>query len=123
MNKILIISSYSNSLINFRYELIEQLSKIYSITVLVPFDKNIKFVKKKFRNKKIDLINLNLLRNNYSLINDIKTIRNIFINIYKIKPKIIISYNIKPVIYTGIVLSVFSNIQYIPIITGLGLIL
>lgn len=118
--RLIIFSGNSGSLINFRYELILELSKFYSITLLAPFNENIKLIKKKFKNKKINLINIDLIRNKYNIFSDLKTLYILFINILKLNPQLIISYNVKPVIFTGLVLSFFSNVKYIPIITGLG---
>ena len=93
--RLIIFSGNSGSLINFRYELILELSKFYSITLLAPFNENIKLIKKKFKNKKINLINIDLIRNKYNIFSDLKTLYILFINILKLNPQLIISYNVK----------------------------
>ncbi len=121
MKNILIIASNGTSLINFRLPLIKEfLSKGYNVCLASP--------KNNFpeRYKKI-LLDLNININYFSLsnteINFIQDLKSCF-QIYKIiktfKPDIIISYTIKPVIFTGLVLKYFKKIKYYPLITGLG---
>ena len=122
MKKIFIIGSTAFSIINFRSELIKLLvKKKYKVIV---------FSLKANKSEKLYLVNelnvehyqLNFSRDNFSFLNDIKTFFLIKKNIKKLKPYVILSFNVKPTIFTGfsILVSRPSNIQFIPTITGLG---
>ena len=51
---------------------------------------------------------------------DCKSLLDIYKIIKNVKPNIIISYTVKPVIYTGLVLKCFKKVSYFPLITGLA---
>ena len=121
MKKLVIVCSYAPSLINFRGELLNELSsRGYKILALAPsdtIDKNVKRklseINVKLKGYFLDKSNLNFFQNYFS-----------YLEIYKIlksyKPSKIIAYTAKPIIFSGLALRHFSNISFYPIITGLG---
>lgn len=121
MKHILIITSFGPSLINFRLPLIKEfLSRGYRVSVASP---GVKF-SEDLQKILIDLgVNINIFSLSNTTLNvfkDFKTILEIFSIIKKSKPNIIISYTVKPTIYTGLVLKFFKQISFFPLITGLG---
>ena len=121
MKHILIISSHAPSLINFRLPLIKELirkgNKVSIATTKYKFTKNL-------QNQLINLgVNINLFslsRSGLNFFKDYKSFQEMRTIIENCKPKIIISYTAKPVIYTGIILRNLPKISYYPLITGLG---
>lgn len=114
--KIIIISKSSWNIFNFRKSLIQKLIlENHEIIILSNYDSytlklenlGCKFFKLDIQNRSLNFFN--------SLFILIKLIKYILI----IKPKIILSFNIKPVIFSGLV-SKFYNIINIGMITGMG---
>jgi len=121
MKHILIIASYGPSLINFRFSLIKKLlSKNYKVSVASPIDDFSKNLQKLLRDIGVKIYFIKLSRTGINFFSDFKTLLEIYKLIKKINPNIIISYTIKPVIYTGLVLNFFRKITFYPLITGLG---
>ena len=121
MKHILIISSHAPSLVNFRLPLIKELirkgHKISVATTSYKFTDNL-------QNQLINLgVNINIFslsRSGLNFFKDYKSFQEMRAIIKNCKPKIIIAYTAKPVIYTGIILKNFPEIAYYPLITGLG---
>ena len=121
MKRIIIISNYSSSLINFRGHLLKALTnKGHEVMAIAPPDKYADIVSNQlkkigilFKSYPLSRSSLNFLReyNSYCCIRDI---------IKNYKPDIVIAYTTKPVIYTGIAMRYFSEAKYYPLITGLG---
>ena len=121
MKHILIIASYGPSLINFRLYLIKKLiSKGYKVSVASPKDRFSDNLQKELKDLGVNINIFSLSRAGLNFFKNCKTIFEIFRIIQKSKPNIIISYTVKPVIYTGLVLKYFKKISYFPLITGLG---
>ena len=121
MKHILIITSYGPSLINFRISFIKKLiSRGYKISVVSNEHRFSQNLQKKLKDLKIDINIISLSRTSLNFFKDFKSIFEIYKIIKALKPNIIISYTIKPVIFTGLVLKFFKNIKYFPLITGLG---
>ena len=121
--KILIIGSKPESLINFRGDLLKLLIKQkYKVYAISNFNKSFSFTKEKLNKWGINFKEIPIKRGNNSIIKEFKTIKLLRREILEIKPSIIIAYTIKPVIYTGLVLLSINNlnINYFPMITGLG---
>ena len=73
-----------------------------------------------FKNfKNIDYRAIYLKRNSLNFFNDIKTLFDIFFLIKEVKPKFILAYGIKLVIWGGIISSIFKT-QFYALITGTG---
>ena len=121
MKHVLIIASYGPSLINFRFSLIKKLiSRGYKVSVASPEDRFSDILQQKLKDLGVAINIFSLSSTGLNLFKDCKTILEIYRIIQSSKPKIIISYTIKPVIYTGLVLKFFKKINYFPLITGLG---
>jgi len=121
MKKIVIISNTLSSLFIFRSELINKLSelnyKIYLLSNKDVFDDelNKKILKKNNINYKFYYLNrtsTNIFKETFSFIN-------IFFLLYKIKPSLVLSFTIKPVIYCGLINYIFK-FKHLSTITGLG---
>ena len=121
MKHILFISSYGPSLINFRLALIKKfLSKGYEVSVAAPKENFSKTLQKKLKDLGVNVNTFSLHRTGLNFFQDCNCLFQIIKIIKNSKPNIIISYTLKPVIYTGLVLKFFKNIEYYPLITGLG---
>ena len=119
MKKILIIGSNTNSLINFRGNLINELLKLgHSVTAMAP-NIDLSVIKKL---KAIDVKFHSFPMNRFSLnpIDNIITFIFLFFKIKSIKPDIILAYTIKPVILTGLILFFYRSVKFYSLITGLG---
>lgn len=121
MKHILIITSYGPSLINFRLPFIKKLlKKGYKVSVASSENKFFKNKKKILKDLGVNIYIFSLSSIGLSFFQDLKSIISMFKIIRYCKPNIIISYTIKPVIYSGLVLKFFKKITYYPMITGLG---
>lgn len=121
MKHILIIASYGPSLINFRLPLIKKLIENgHKVSVASPKGKFSDSQQKELNNLGVDINIFSISSSGLNFFEDCKTIYRIYKIIYHTKPNIIISYTVKPVIYTGLVLKFFKKISYFPLITGLG---
>ena len=111
--KILFLSNSTWNIYNFRRDLIDHLNKDNNeIHIFAPDDYNLK---EKIKN--IKLIKIKLNNTNY-FYDFIYIIRLIFIFLI-LKPDIILSYNIKPNIFSGLV-NFFFKYNIIANVTGLG---
>lgn len=107
-------NSYWN-FFNFRRNLIKKLSRKNNIFLLANND----IFKKYFKNKKVKLHNSKLQKNNISFFSDLNYLLNYLNIIKKINPKVIISFTVKPNIYT-LIMSKLFRIPVILTVTGLG---
>ena len=125
--RVLFIASYAESLINFRGELLKEISKrdhqVFAAAPDLIFDKR---MKKELNNMGIKCYSLKLKRSSMNIFNELRSIYEIYKVIRSCKPELICSYTIKPNIYTGIILTLKglfirnTNIIFNPMITGLG---
>ncbi len=116
MKKIVIVSNTGWYLYNFRFKLINELSKKYAVTLVFPFDCYSNPLKK----TGCEIINWKLNRNS---INPLLEIFSIFdlINIYlKIKPEIAHHFTIKACLYGTIAGRIVGLKKIFNAITGLG---
>lgn len=117
MSRIAIISHYAPSLINFRGELIKTLSSLgHSVTALGP--------EAGFESALSDLgaeyLQIPLQRTGMNPLKDLETIVALNLAIRKIKPDIVLSYAIKPVIYGSLAAWMAGVSEVYSMITGLG---
>lgn len=111
--KIVILSNSTWNIYNFRKDLLKFfLEKGDEIYVIAPDNYNLKQ-----KIKRINLINIRL--NNTNIYYDIIYIIRLFFIFKSIKPDIILSFNIKPNIFSGII-NFFFNYKIIANVTGLG---
>lgn len=122
MKHILIIAGDSPSLINFRLPLIKKLiSKGHKISIATPIEKFTKALRQKLINLSVKVYTYSLSRTGINVFKDFNSIFEIFKIIRISKPSVVISFTVKPVIYTGLVLRLFKKkINYFPLITGVG---
>ena len=117
--KILIIGGKAWSIVNFRGSLIKKLiEKGYEVTAIASEATSLDL--KKIKNLGARYLNIDLKSNTVSVFKDISyffALKNI---ILKLSPDIIISYTMKPVIYSGLVIFFQKKINFYPLITGLG---
>ena len=116
VNKIIITANTSWNIFNFRLDLLNLLKKNeYDIFVISDNDKTTN----KFNNT-VEFINIDLKKRNLNLFLFINNFIKIFINIYKIKPSIILTYTFKSLILFNFVSIFFPKIRIINNFTGLG---
>ena len=121
MKHVLIITSYGPSLNNFRLSLIKKiLSRGHRVSVASPKDNFSNNLQKVLKNLNVNINFYKLSRTSLNFFKDFKSIFEIHKIIKNSRPNIVISYTVKPVIYTGLVLKCFKKISYYPLITGLG---
>jgi len=117
MEKIVIISPYTRSLINFRGEMIKDIIKLgHKVIALGPddgFEKEIEKLGAKYCNYYLKRTNLNPLQEIKSIFSLIKILR-------ELKPSIVFSYAIKPTIYGSLAASLSNIPKIYSMITGLG---
>ena len=118
--KIVVIGTDPGMLLNFREDLLKSLvcAGLLVKTLSNPLNKN-----QKIRLKSIGVsassISISISRNSLNIVHDIQTFIKIFFAYKKIKPDIVLSYTIKPVIWGGIA-SRFTKVDFYALITGLG---
>ena len=119
--KFLIVASYAESIKNFSSELLDEIEKIgFSIHVVIPNYENAEL--KKYFLKKTSWVThfYELQRRGTNLLNDFKTIIQLKSIILKVKPDIIFSFTIKPVIYSNIMGYLLNIRKRYAFITGVG---
>ena len=117
----LFIASFPDSIINFRGALIDELiSRGIEVSVATPkMDKNSK-VYKKLILKGVNIYEIPLHRKSMNPFGDIYLLFHLIKLLKKIRPKYVLSYTIKPVIY-GSIASKYTGVPNIYcLITGLG---
>ncbi len=117
MAKILVISHYGKSLLNFRGELIKTLIKRgHRVIVSAPeydFKKELEGMGAEFVQIPLDRTGINPISDIYTLISLAKLMK-------EKKPDIVFSYAIKPVIYGSLAAKMMKIPRVISLITGLG---
>jgi len=104
--------------LNFRYGFIAELVKQgHKVQVIVP-DPPLSALK--INGFKIECLSYPLIRNRINPFYDIKTLFSLILLFRKINPDIVISFSIKPVIYSGLAVYFNPKIKFYSVITGLG---
>lgn len=117
--KIIVLASYANSLLTFRQELLEALvGKGHRVTACAP-EKN-EYVKEKLNSLNVEYRTLPLERTGMNPIKDAITFFRLISFFREIKPEMLISYTIKPVIYGSLAARLVGITNINSIITGLG---
>ncbi|HBV83156.1 MAG: glycosyltransferase family 4 protein [Lachnospiraceae bacterium] len=115
MNKILILANSASGLYDFRNELILELLKVYEVHISLPDKEQVPQLAEegcRMHHTAIDRRGVNPVR-------DLKLLYSYWKLIYRIKPKIVLTYTIKPNIY-GNICCRLQGVPYIVNITGLG---
>ncbi len=116
VSKILVTANTSWNIFNFRLDLIYLLKKNnYDVTVIATKDKTTN----NFSNI-IKFIDINLQKRNLNFFLFINNFISVFMNINRIKPKIILTYTFKSLILFNTVSIFFPKIKIINNFTGLG---
>lgn len=116
--KIIVISSLSSSLVNFRIDLLKELvKKGYNVLALGP-DKDENTIKV-LDSIGVRFMTFSLERNGFNPGKDIKTIKDLREIYKKEKPDYILPYTVKPVIYSNLAKKGL-NVKSLNWITGLG---
>ena len=117
--KILIIGGKAWSIINFRGSLIKKLvEKGYEVTAVS--SEATKSELEMIKNIGASYIDIQLKSNTISILKDIVYFLKLKRIIFKLNPNIIISYTMKPIVYSGLAIFFKKNINFFPLITGLG---
>lgn len=116
INKILIITNNDKGLFRFRSELIEELLINKFEVIIVSPDEGYLQV---FKDRGCKTYSIYINRRSMNPIYDFKTFIDIFRIIKKKSPDIVLTYTVKPNIYSGIICRLL-NCRYICNITGLG---
>ena len=125
--KLLVITGYAPSLINFRSHLLKALIKEkYTITAISRITKENKDVKKKLKFIGINFLPIYISHKIKNPILELFSIICIGFRIIQIKPDTIFVYSPKPIIYTGIIariikkFKIIKNFKLVVLMTGLG---
>jgi glycosyltransferase involved in cell wall biosynthesis len=118
--KFLIIASFGQSILSFRGALIESLQSLgLDLHVLFPHQNQLE-VSRSLLDKGVKVHDFKLSRKGTSYIADFLALIDLFLKIRAIKPEIVLSYTIKPVVYTGLISLVWPIQSRYALITGLG---
>lgn len=117
--KILVLSSYSKSLINFRGPLIQSfVEKEHEVIAAGPdYNSDINDMLSKMG---VQYVTYHLQRTGTNLLSDIKSYYSLKKMISKVQPDLILSYTIKPVIYGSLAAKALGVERVYALITGLG---
>ena len=113
--KILIVSNVTAGLVSFRSELIEVLSKDYEITILASDNGR----KDKLEALGAKVVTAEIDRHGTNPFKELQLVSYYKRQINEIRPKVVLTYTIKPNIYAGMAAAALG-IPYIANITGLG---
>jgi len=118
---VLFVCSYPDSILNFRKELLYNFHrKGYIVNILLPKNELKPETLTLLKSTPFKIYLCYLDRCNINVLNDIKYLFKIFNIIYKLRPKYVFSYTIKPVLYSGLLSHFFPSISFHSLITGLG---
>jgi len=119
--RILLIGSLPKSLVNFRGKLLEELS-IMGHEVHACANEILKDQESCTKLKKIGVTihSIPIERNGLNPIKDFITFLSIIKLYLRLRPNIVLSYTIKPVVWGGLAAFLFPRIKYFALITGLG---
>lgn len=116
MKKVLLLANDTTYVYNLRYALIKELIKedydVYVVAQVLKFEYELKDIG-------CHVIDMPIGRHNKNPFSDLKLLKEYKKILKKIKPDLVLSYNIKPNVYGGMACSKL-NIRFLPNITGLG---
>tara|TARA_B100001027_G_C16265689_1_gene331955 strand:+ start:2136 stop:3296 length:1161 start_codon:yes stop_codon:yes gene_type:complete len=123
---ILITSALPKSLLDFRSKLIKELIiKDNRVFVIAPNIKKERKVKYELEKLGVKILDYPLTNRSINVLNDLISMLLIFYNILNLNIDLVLAYNIKPVIYSGLSIRLLNflkrkKIKFFPLITGLG---
>lgn len=116
MKKVLFIGNVSSAMKLFRFELLKEVLKKYSVWMISDFkDKDLQL----FESIGVKCINIRIDRRGMNVCKDVILFFKYLIAINKIRPDICLTYTIKPNIYAGIVCKILK-IKCMSTVEGLG---
>lgn len=114
---VVLVGSYTKSLINFRKQLIvDLLSRGYKVIAMAPDKDGV--TEQELDNMGVFFQQIPLKRTGINPISDLRSILFLHHFLKKLKPDVVIAYTIKPVIYANLIMP--SHVKSIALITGLG---
>lgn len=120
-NKIILISNSSKSVLNFRGKLIEAFQNAgLEVIVLLRESDGSEEIIKILQERGCIVETLYLNRAGINVADDLKSFYSIYKVVKKYKPKYILNYTIKPVIYGSLAAKLAGVKEIYPLITGLG---
>ncbi len=114
MKKILLFAN-KDIVVNFRFELIQELIKTFEVEIVCPPSPKLNI----YKNLGIKIHEINLSPRGINLFLELKTYKSFLKILKKVKPDLVLTYTIKPNIYGSFASKKF-NIPIISTITGLG---
>lgn len=117
--RILIIGGTSNSLVNFRGDLIKFILR-EGHDVFIASGELTKDDAKDIKDLKCNYTELNLKRASLNPFNDLFFLIDLCKLVMEKKPDIVLAYTIKPVVWSGIIRFFFGTYKFFPMVTGLG---
>lgn len=117
--KIAVLSSHTTSLFWFRMDMMEEFVRQGHMVIALGSDTEVDW-KKKFENYNIDYRQLNVKRNGMNFMEDLKTLRSLYIFMNKEKPDKVFVYQAKTVIYGSIAAKLNGISEVYALIAGLG---
>jgi glycosyltransferase involved in cell wall biosynthesis len=117
--KVIIIGTLPSSLINFRGQFINELSRPGHDVVAMASGASLS-EKANIESMQVRYIDYNVERSGVNIIKDLKTFFELRRTFEKEKPDIIIAYTIKPIIWGGIAARVSGIKNFYGLVTGLG---
>ncbi len=126
--KVLVVSSYSPSLVNFRGHFLRELVRRgHTVYASAPSSSNDSQVTHQLQSLGVRYLSYKANRSAINIFSDFRLLLSLYKQIDSIKPTHVCAYTLKPVIYTGIILLILNNlsllsrpISFYPLITGLG---
>ncbi|GGG25396.1 glycosyltransferase family 4 protein [Pontibacter amylolyticus] len=121
MKKLAIIAGYAPSLLNFRLDLIQAYQNMgFEVYAFAPAEEINFELLESFKNLNIHFKDIPSNRTSLNPFSDYKFYRVLKNELHRIKPEIVISYTIKPVIYGCLAARNLKNVKNVALITGRG---
>jgi glycosyltransferase involved in cell wall biosynthesis len=119
--RILVVGSFSHSLVNFRGPLFRCLrERGHQVLAAAPNDEHAGEVREALGAMGIVLHTVPIARGSTNPVGDMTVLRALRRLIRKQRPTVVIAYTAKPVIYAGLAVRREAGIRFFPMITGLG---
>ncbi|MGL0822742.1 glycosyltransferase family 4 protein [Vibrio vulnificus] len=117
--KILMIGGTLQSLVNFRFELLNTFSKVGNAKAMAGQDITISEYKM-LESIGVGFFSYPISRNGINVFEDLKTFISLYVKLSAIQPGIIFAYTIKPIIWGGIAARIAKVPAFYALVTGLG---
>ena len=123
--KVLLVCSYSKSLLIFRFDFVQSLlSAGYCVALVAPLDDNFHIVRSRFSAIGVEVFPFNLSRFGLNPFSSLLSLFQLFKIILRVNPSIVIPYTFKPITFLGLLSPIASffgrSYELFPLVTGLG---